>query len=584
MKASRIFRSVAKWLVVLGIWTTIAVLAVVAFFALQLPTIDDLLADDRKPGVTLLTRDGKVFANAGDFYGTPFTVGQLQPHTRDAILAIEDRRFYSHFGLDVIGLGRAVFVNLIQGRSAQGGSTITQQVAKNVFLTPEKSLKRKIQEALLALWLERKFTKDQILGIYLNRVYMGAGTYGIDAAAQRYFGKPATRLTLYESAVIAGLVQAPTRLNPVNSPQAAANRARIVLRAMVAGDFINENTAAAAAREELILNRVAVARPGRHFADWVSERIASLVSPDQDLVVVTTLNGDLQRRSEDRVEFLLASEGSKRKASEGAAILLDRSGGILAMVGGRSYGTSQFNRTTALRQPGSAFKPLVFLTALERGMTPSSLVLDAPIKIGTWAPENYTRRYHGEVTLADALAESLNTATVRLAQEVGIKNVIALARRLGLSSPLPANLATSLGAGEVSLLELTGAYAMVAAGGGAIEPYGILEIRNRAGQVLWQKPSPRNPEIIVEPAKMAELDLMLQEVVRRGTGKAAQAAGGFVAGKTGTTSDYRDAWFIGYNDDLIGGVWLGNDNASPMDKVTGGDLPAKLWASLMGRD
>lgn len=569
---------------VLGIWTTIAVLAVVAFFALQLPTIDDLLADDRKPGVTLLTRDGKVFANAGDFYGTPFTIAQLQPHTRDAILAIEDRRFYSHFGLDVIGLGRAVFVNLIQGRSAQGGSTITQQVAKNVFLTPEKSLKRKIQEALLALWLERKFSKDQILGIYLNRVYMGAGTYGIDAAAQRYFGKPATKLTLYESAVIAGLVQAPTRLNPVNSPQAAANRARIVLRAMVAGDFIDENTAAAAAREELILNRVAVARPGRHFADWVSERIASLVSPDQDLVVVTTLNGNLQRRSEDRVEFLLSAEGTKRKVSEGAAILLDRSGGILAMVGGRSYGTSQFNRTTALRQPGSAFKPLVFLTALEQGMTPSSLVLDAPIKIGTWAPENYTRRYHGEVTLADALAESLNTATVRLAQQVGIKNVIALARRLGLSSPLPANLATSLGAGEVSLLELTGAYAMVAAGGGAIEPYGILEIRNRAGQVLWQKPSPRNPEIVVDPAKMAELDLMLQEVVRRGTGKAAQTAGGIVAGKTGTTSDYRDAWFIGYNEDLIGGVWLGNDNASPMDKVTGGDLPAKLWGSLMEAD
>ncbi|MFD2265388.1 transglycosylase domain-containing protein [Lacibacterium aquatile] len=584
MTKSRVLKFIAKWTLVVGIWSTIAVLAVVAFFALQLPPIDDLLAEDRKPGVTLLTRDGKVFANAGDFYGTPFTVSQLQPHTRDAILAIEDRRFYGHFGLDVIGLGRAVFVNLIQGRSAQGGSTITQQVAKNVFLTPEKSLKRKVQEALLALWLERKFTKDQILGIYLNRVYMGAGTYGIDAASQRYFGKPATRLSLYESAVIAGLVQAPTRLNPVRSPEAAATRARIVLRAMVAGDFIDEATAQSAAREELSLNRVAVSRPGRHFADWVAERISTLVSPDQDLVVVTTLDGTLQRRSEDRVEFLLASEGSKRKVSEGAAVILDRSGGILAMVGGRSYASSQFNRTTALRQPGSAFKPLVFLAALERGMSPSSLVLDAPIRIGTWTPENYTRRYHGEVTLADALAESLNTATVRLAQDVGIRNVIALARRLGLSSPLPANLATSLGAGEVSLLELTGAYAMVAAGGGAIEPYGILEIRNRAGVVLWQKPPPIRPEIIVEPSKMAEMDLMLQEVVRRGTGKAALGGGSQVAGKTGTTSDYRDAWFIGYNSENVGGVWLGNDNASPMDKVTGGDLPAKLWSGLMGND
>lgn len=581
MMGRRIGFFLLKWGSIAAFWGLMAIGAVIFYYSLFLPRTDDLLDDSRRPGITLLAVDGQVFANAGDFYGLPRAVRDLPPHVPQAVLAIEDRRFYSHFGLDLIGLARALFVNLTEGRPVQGGSTITQQVAKNVFLTPEKSLSRKIQEAILAVWLERKFTKDEILGIYLNRVYLGAGTYGIDAAAQRYFGKPAPQLTIYESAVIAGLLRAPARLNPVRSPDAAALRTRTVLKAMVDAGFITADQADLAAGEEARLNRIAEARPGRYFADWIMEQLPALVSPDQDLVVLTTLDLARQRRSEQQVAALLDAEGIRRKAGEAAAVTLDTSGAVLSMVGGRSYARSQFNRALALRQPGSAFKPLVFLTALERGWTADSLLLDAPLRIGKWTPDNYDGRTRGEVTLTTALAESLNIPTVRLAQSVGIKSVIATGRRLGLSAPLPANLATSLGAGEVSLLELTGVYAAIASGGRPVEAHGIREIRDRMGRTLWKRQPEENIQG-VDAGAVAALDGMLREVVRRGTGKAAQPAGQPpVAGKTGTTSDYRDAWFVGYSGRRVTGVWIGNDNASPTDKVTGGDMPARLWNSLM---
>ncbi|MFY8105275.1 MAG: transglycosylase domain-containing protein [Elstera sp.] len=575
-------RRVLVWLGALMVWGIVAVGGVGAFYALQLPPIGALMDETRRPGITLLARDGSLLATGGEFYATPRAVRELPPHVWQAVVAIEDRRFFDHFGIDPIGLGRAIIVNLTEGRSAQGGSTLTQQVAKNVFLTNEKSLKRKVQEALLALWLERRYSKEQILGIYLNRVYLGGGAWGIDAASQRYFGKPATQLSLYEAAAIAGLLRAPTRLTPIRDPNATAGRAQVVLEAMVRAQFISDAAAQTAiASGAPMLGQIAAPRPGRHFADWVMEELGDIVPIDRDLVVQTTLDPALQRQTEEKLAMMLAQEGGERKIGEGAAVILDPDGAIRAMVGGRDYRRSQFNRALAPRQPGSSFKPFVFLAALEAGWTAESAVDDSPLRIGSWSPENYDRRFRGAVSLSQALADSLNTPTVRLAQDVGIKRVISLAHRLGIRAKLPANLAVALGAGEVTLLDLTGAYATLANGGKAAWPYGILTIRDRAGKLLWQG-EPLG-DGLVAPALAESMREMLRGVVTHGTGKAAGVVGPGAVGKTGTTSDYRDAWFVGWDSTQgrVAGVWLGNDDNSPMARVTGGDVPAKLWAWLM---
>lgn len=570
------------WLAAGAVWGFVAVGAVIAFYALQLPAIGALMDETRRPGITLLARDGSLLATGGEFYATPRAVRELPPHVWQAVVAIEDRRFFDHFGIDIIGLTRAIVVNLTEGRSAQGGSTLTQQVAKNVFLTNEKSLKRKVQEALLALWLERRYSKEQILGIYLNRVYLGGGAWGIDAASQRYFGKPATQLTLYEAAAIAGLLRAPTRLTPIRDPVATAGRAQVVLDAMVRANFIPEAAAIAAiASGAPMLGQIAAPRPGRHFADWVMEELGDIVPIDRDLVVQTTLDPALQRQTEEKLVAMLAQEGGERKIGEGAAVILDPDGAIRAMVGGRDYRRSQFNRALAPRQPGSSFKPFVFLAAMEAGWTADSRVEDSPLRIGTWTPDNYDRRFRGAVSLSQALAESLNVPTVRLAQDVGIKKVISLAHRLGIRAKLPNNLAVALGAGEVTLLDLTGAYAALANGGKAAWPYGILSIRDRAGALLWQ--GEPIGDALIDPAIAESMRGMLRGVITHGTGKAAGVVGEGAVGKSGTTSDYRDAWFVGWDSTQgrVAGVWLGNDDNSPMARVTGGDVPAKLWAWLM---
>jgi penicillin-binding protein 1A len=575
-------RRLLIWLAAGAVWGFVAVGAVVAFYALQLPSIGALMDETRRPGITLLARDGSLLATGGEFYATPRAVRELPPHVWQAVVAIEDRRFFDHFGIDIIGLARAIVVNLTEGRSAQGGSTLTQQVAKNVFLTNEKSLKRKVQEALLALWLERRYSKDQILGIYLNRVYLGGGAWGIDAASQRYFGKPATQLNLYEAAAIAGLLRAPTRLTPIRDPVATAGRAQVVLDAMVRANFIPEAAAQAAiATGAPMLGQIAAPRPGRHFADWVMEELGDIVPIDRDLVVQTTLDPALQRQTEEKLAAMLAQEGGERKIGEGAAVILDPDGAIRAMVGGRDYRRSQFNRALAPRQPGSSFKPFVFLAAMEAGWTAASRVEDSPLRIGSWTPDNYDRRFRGSVSLSQALAESLNIPTVRLAQDVGIKKVISLAHRLGIRAKLPANLAVALGAGEVTLLDLTGAYAALANGGKAAWPYGILSIRDRAGALLWQGES--IGDALIDPAIAESMRAMLRGVITHGTGKAAGVVGEGAVGKSGTTSDYRDAWFVGWDSTQgrVAGVWLGNDDNSPMARVTGGDVPAKLWAWLM---
>src|SRR5271170_659296 len=438
----RVATFVARWSLVAAIWGTVAVGFVLGWYALTLPAIDRLEDMARRPGITVVASDGALLANYGDLYGTAYAVKDLPSHLPNAVIAIEDRRFYHHFGVDLIGLVRAAWVNHRAGRVVQGGSTLTQQVAKNLFLTNERSFKRKIQEVLLALWLEHRYSKDQILAIYLNRVYLGAGAYGVDAASRLYFGKPATRISLHEAAVLAGLLKAPVRFSPARDPERAAARADTVLNAMVDAGFVSAEQAEAARRDMVSIAHAADKRPGHYFADWIADQLPGFISyGDRDLVVVTTLDPPLQRAAEAQVAAMLDADSQRRKAHQAAVVVLARDGAVRALIGGRDYGQTQFDRAVAaLRQPGSSFKLFTFLAALESGLTPSSTVLDAPIRVGGWSPDNYEGRYMGEVTLADALAHSLNSATVRLIQHVGARRVTSMARRLGITTPIPDNL------------------------------------------------------------------------------------------------------------------------------------------------
>jgi len=574
--------SAAKLALLVFLWGAIIGGSALGYFALTLPDTGQLTVAERRPSVTILADDGSIIATYGDLFGQPLTLKQMSPWLPKAVVATEDRRFYSHFGIDPIGLLRAGYADLRSGHVVQGGSTITQQLAKTVFLSPERSITRKIREALLALWLEHRFTKDQILEIYLNRVYLGAGTYGVDAAAHRYFGKPAARLSLYESAVIAGLLKAPTRFNPTRDKEATAARAAQVLSLMVETGAIDQQQAVAAEKSGVELNKVAVAHPGmRYFADWIADQVRDFAgTADRDLTVRTTLDPRIQAAAESAIGNVLARDGLKDAVSQGALVAMTPEGAVRAMVGGRDYNESQFNRATqAQRQPGSAFKPFVYLAGIEAGLRPDDRFVDGPIQIGHWRPHNYTNRYLGEVSLATALAESINTVAVQVAQRAGIPQVISVAERLGITSPLAQDASIALGTNEVNLLELVSAYAPFANGGIGVLPYGISEIRDTSGRVIYRR-SGSGPGQVVPPEEVGLMDGMLAGVIAHGTGKAA-ALPRPAAGKTGTTQDYRDAWFIGFTADLVAGVWLGNDDNAPMNKVTGGSLPAPTWKSFM---
>jgi penicillin-binding protein 1A len=571
----------ARWGLLAFLWATIALAGVFAYFAATLPDISDLAIAERRPSVTLMAADGSLLATYGEFFGEPLRLKEMPAYLPQAVIATEDRRFYSHYGVDPIGLLRAAWTNLRAGHVVQGGSTITQQLAKNVFLTPERTLSRKIQESLLSLWLERRFTKDQILEIYLNRVYLGAGTYGIDAAARRYFNKSARNVTLYEAAMIAGLLKAPSRFSPARDRERAAQRTGIVLDNLVDAGYLSKAQADAARRESTRLAEVQQPRPGnRYFADWVTEFLAGFGGGKRDLLVQTTLDPKLQAAAEATLAETLRKEGPKADASQAALVAMSPDGAVRAMVGGRDYGDSQFNRATqALRQPGSAFKPFVYAAALEAGLTPSSRVVDTPIRIGDWAPKNYTGRYLGEITLADAVAESINTVAVQVSERTGRKHVVELARRLGITSELTNDASLALGTSEVTLIELTSAYAAFANGGIGAWAYGITEVRDSRGKVLFRRQG-GGPGRVLSPEVAAEMNELLSGVIRRGTGRAA-ALDRPAAGKTGTTQEYRDALFVGYTPDLIAGIWFGNDDNKPMHKVTGGALPARTWHDFM---
>jgi penicillin-binding protein 1A len=581
-RGKRFLLRASKLALLVFLWTTIVGSVVFGYFALTLPDTGELNRAERRPSVTILASDGSLLTTYGDLFGQPLTLKEMSPYLPKAVVATEDHRFYSHFGVDPIGLVRAVFANVAAGHIVQGGSTITQQLAKNLFLTPERSLGRKIQETLLALWLEHRFSKNQILEIYLNRVYLGAGTYGVDAAAHRYFNKSARQASLYESAAIAGLLKAPTRFNPIRDSDKAAARTAQVLAKMVDAGFVTSSQAMAALSGGSSLAAVPVTRPGaRYFGDWVAEQLGDFADTgNRDLTVVTTLDPRIQAQAEAAIADVITREGGKLAVSQGALVAMSPDGAVRAMVGGRDYTGSQFNRATqAQRQPGSAFKPFVYLAGLEAGLQPSDQFVDEPMRIGNWQPHDYTGHYQGEMTLAEGLAQSVNTIAVQVAQRAGLRNVVAVAHRLGISSPLAPEVSLALGTNEVNLLELVSAYAPFANGGLGVWPHGITEIRDGAGKIVFRRTGSGIGQVVT-PELTGTMNQMLSAVIGHGTGKSA-ALPRPAAGKTGTTQDYRDAWFIGYTADLVAGVWLGNDDNAPMNKVTGSSLPAQTWRRFM---
>jgi len=565
----------------LSVWGAVALGAMVAWYAYDLPEVARLdQAALRKPVVTLLAADGSVLARYGEVHGAPVRIRDLPPHVPRAFLAIEDRRFYRHPGVDLLGVLRAAYRNLTAGGIREGGSTITQQLAKNLFLSPERSVRRKVQEALLALWLETQFTKDQLLSIYLNRVYFGAGVFGIDAAAQRYFGRPPAQLSPFEAAVLAGLLRAPSRDNPLVDPVRAAARANTVLDGMLAAGWLDRASVDRAKRKTVpVLPRHDAGSGARYFADWALDRMRDyLGAPPGDIEIRTTLDPALQRLADGQVKRFLEAN-TKRRVGQAALVALAPDGAVRAMVGGKDYGSSQFNRTTqALRQPGSAFKLFVYLAAIESGLRPGDRVEDRPVTVQGWTPRNAAGAHRGEMTFREGAARSSNSVAVALAEYAGRDKVIRAARRLGVTADLRPDPSLALGSHEVTLLELTGAYAAIANQGIGAWPYGIEEIRDPRGRVLYRR-SGGGPGRVVAPGHVAMLNDLFHAVVGWGTGKAAKL-GRPAVGKTGTSQENRDGWFIGYTPDLVTGVWLGNDDSTPMQGV-GGATASALWRDFM---
>jgi len=575
-------RRLVYWSLVLGLWLVIAAAGTMVWVAISLPPIQSLEIPKRPPQIEIVGLDGKPLATRGEMHGATVTLKELPPYLPRAFIAIEDRRFYSHFGIDPVGLVRAAVANVMRRGVAQGGSTITQQLAKNLFLTQERTFWRKLQEVVLALWLERKFTKTEIIELYLNRVYFGAGAYGVDAAAQRYFGKSAKQVKIAEAAMLAGLVKSPSRLAPSRNPNGAEKRAQAVLAAMTEQSVITETMAKTALAQPARAVKPVGAGTVNYVADWIMDVLDDLVGHvDQDIVIVTSIDPALQAAAEKALVEELAQKGGKLDVQQGAIVAMTPDGSVRALVGGRNYAESQYNRAVAARrQPGSAFKPFVYLTALERGLTPDSVREDKPIAIKGWKPENYAREYYGPVTLTQALALSLNTVAVRLMQEVGAAAVAKTAYRLGIASKLETNPSLALGTSEVSVIELVAAYAPFANGGSAIVPSVVERVRTATGKTLYVR-TVQDYGRIIEPRHVAMMNAMMRETLRIGTAQKAQLGNWPAAGKTGTSQDFRDAWFVGYTANLVAGVWLGNDDSSPTRKLTGGGLPVDIWNRVM---
>ncbi len=573
-----------------GLTVMIMLLFAMIYFAQDLPDISGLGAARKTPGIQITSASGEIIGSYGQIYGDYLQYRDLPESLINAVLATEDRRFFSHFGIDPLGIARAMVVNIQAGRFVQGGSTVTQQLAKNVFLTPDRTLKRKLQEMLLAFWLEGRFTKEEIISIYLNRVYMGAGNYGVDAASRHYFEKSARDLKLAEAAMIAGLLKAPSRYSPTSDAELAKKRAHQVLLNMADAEMITKEEAEQAIASLAFPDKLLEGgKSERYFTDWIVDLIPDYISHvEEDLIIRTTLEPSMQRYAEEAIDAQLTSEVMAEKDIGQAALLAMRpDGAIVAMVGGRDYAKSQYNRTVqAKRQPGSAFKLFTYLAAMEEGYTPDDMIEDRPVSIPVyrkmWSPKNYDGKYRGIITIREALTRSINTIAAQLIDAVGPSQVVTVARRLGVRSELNPVPSLALGSAEVTLLEMVTAYAHLASGGNGVRPYAIAEIvSKRDGDVLYEYHPPMS-YLVIKPNVVAMMNSMLSNVISSGTGRGA-AIGRPAAGKTGTTSDYKDAWFMGYTPDLAAGVWMGKDDATPMKRVTGGAVPARVWKGFMSK-
>ena len=562
--------------------TAFVIVAATFVWALKDVPWGEIAEGSLKPIVVLESADGKPLVQQGPFQGAYATREDFPKHLVDAVLSVEDRRFYDHYGVDPRGIARAIFRNLSAGQVLEGGSTITQQLIKILYLESDRTFKRKIQEFVIAIWLEAKLGKEEILTRYLNNVYLGSGATGMPAAARVYFDKSVGELDLRELTVLAGLLRAPSQFNPIDNPEAARDRAAVVLGAMVANVKLTQTEADAANAEYAVLRPTKPApRAGSWFADWAFDQAREIAGPFRGTITVrTTLVPRLQAIAEQSVRDALDEQGAALEVSQAALVAMTPDGAVVAMVGGRDYGASEFNRAvTAMRQPGSTFKLFVYYAALKAGFRPPDLIEDEPIEVDGWAPENFGGRFNGRVTIAEAFARSLNAATVSLAMQVGIDNVAAAAKELGIDAALSPTPALALGASEVNLLDLTGAYASVRAGHAPIEPWAIIGFQ-AGGQPRGFRVGPAvRPETDFAPYQ-ADLVGLLRLVVDRGTGKEA-AIDGFAAGKTGTSQNFRDAWFVGFTEPLVAGVWVGNDDGSAMSDVTGGKLPALIWRNFM---
>lgn len=578
----RFIKASTYWCFVLGIWGAIGIGGILVYYGAKMPSTASWNVPQRPPNVRIVSYDGQIIANRGITGGQALLLSEMSPYVPQAVIAIEDRRFYSHFGIDPIGLARAMYSNLVAGRTVQGGSTLTQQLAKNLFLSPDRTLERKVQEVLLAIWLEQKFTKDQILEMYLNRVYFGSGSYGVEAASRRYFQKSARQVNLAEAALLAGLLKAPSRLSPAKNPDLAEARGQVVLGAMHRAGFIDDGEATTALTQPQTRAQSYWTGSENFAADRVMDDLKKLIGDvKEDLIIETTLDFNLQKRAETVLRQTLDTNGKKYNVSEGAIVAIDAGGAIQVLIGGRSYETSQYDRASeALRQPGSAFKPFVYTAALEQGQTPRTIRNDGPVRIGKWTPKNYDEKYRGPVTLTEALSKSLNTIAAQLVMEVGPKNVAKTAKRMGIEAKLNPNASIALGTSEVTLLELTSSYAPFMNGGFKATPHIIKRISTTDGQLLFENVFDHPPRVLA-PKVARQMNEMLTQVVARGTGRKAQLDNWQVAGKTGTSQSFRDALFIGYTANLTAGVWLGNDNGKPTKKVTGGGFPAQIWHDVM---
>ncbi len=558
------------------------VVAGVLFWALRGVPWDEIADGSIAPVVVLESADGSPLVQEGPYQGAYTSLDAFPQHLIDAVLSIEDRRFYQHWGVDWRGIARAFVRNLDAGEVVQGGSTITQQLIKISYLERDRTYRRKIQEFVIAFWLESRLGKDQILTRYLNNIYLGAGATGVPAAARIYYDKEPGELDLAESATIAGLIIAPSVLNPIANAERAADRARVVLDAMAANGKITTEEAQAAKDSYAQLQPARpAARSGSWFADWAMREAREIAADYRGTInVATTLEPQLQTVADRAVRETLDAAGERAAGLQAALVALGPDGAVLAMVGGRDYQASTFNRAVdARRQPGSTFKTFVLFAALQAGIDPRALVPDEPITINGWTPENFGGRYYGLVPVYEAFVRSLNAATVVLAQEIGLAHVAAAAHDLGIDAELTETPALALGASEVTLLDLTGAYASILAGVAPVEPWGIDGFRtDETGQTFRIGPA-RQPDIDISPFQ-DEMIRLLSMVVEQGTGQAARIDG-FAAGKTGTSQNYRDAWFVGFTENIVAGVWVGNDDDTPMQGVTGGSLPAEIWKAFV---